>query len=197
MGRGMFTAFYSLVALMSFLWMIYAYRAVPPDVALWTPSDPLWAVASVVMLLASILLAGSLTDNPALPDPRARIHVTKPAQGVFTITRHPMMWAFILWGVVHIMLIPTGANIVFSGSIIFLAFFGSLAQDRKKVRQMGTGWQGWRGRTAFFPFGMQLAGKASWGDAMPPFGVLLVGTLIWLGATWAHGGVDAGIWRWI
>lgn len=197
MGRAMFMAFYSLVALMSFLWMIYAFRAVPQSAPHWVPPDWLWVLASVVMLFASILFAGSLTDNPALPDPKARIYVTKPAQGVFVITRHPMMWSFILWGVVHILLMPTAANFVLAGSIVFLAFFGSLGQDRKKVKQMGTPWQGWRGRTAFFPFAMQMMGKAGWSDAVPSRGVLLMGVLIWLGATWAHGGMGAGIWRWM
>lgn len=197
MGRATFMAFYSLVALMSFLWMIYAFRAVPARPPLWMAGDLLWGLATAVMLFASILLAGSFSDNPALPDPRARANVTKPAQGVFAITRHPMMWSFILWGVVHILVMPTAANFVFAGAIIFLAFFGSFAQDRKKVKQMGTSWQGWRGRTAFFPFGMQIAGKAGWDDAMPAPGVLLGGTLIWLGATWAHGGMGAGIWRWL
>jgi uncharacterized membrane protein len=197
MGKGLFLAFYSLVAVLSLSWMIYAFRVTTGGTAYWASSDALWAAASVVMLFASILFAGSLSGNPAFPDPRARMHVTKPAEGVFTITPHPMMWSFILWGAVHIVLMPTNANIVLAGSIIFLAFFGALAQDRKKVRQLGTGWQGWRGRTAFVPFGMQLSGKARWRDVVPSVGEFTAGTVIWLGATWAHGGVGAGIWRWI
>lgn len=196
LGETPFRGLYSLVTLATFGWIIWAYMRAPPETPHWGGSDKVWIAATVVMWFASVLLAGSLVGNPALPDPRAQVHATKPAQGVFAITRHPMMWAFILWSVVHMVVWPTTANWLLSGSIAFLGFFGALGQDRRKARAMGIEWQGWQGRTAFLPFGLQLTGKAPWRDTVPSLGILVVGTLIWLGATWAHG-IGAGVWRWV
>jgi uncharacterized membrane protein len=49
------------------------------------------------MLVACVLLAGSLVGNPAFPHPGAAPKVIPPPQGVFAITRHPMNWSFMLW----------------------------------------------------------------------------------------------------
>src|SRR3546814_1647044 len=43
----------------------------PPEPPLWVVDDPLWALASLIVLFASILFMGSLIGNPALPAPGA------------------------------------------------------------------------------------------------------------------------------
>ena len=109
-GENGFRGIYSLAALGSFVWMVMAFRAVGPGgPALWDgTSDLVWIIASVIMLLASVLLAGSFVRNPALPDPNASKNAALDAHGVFHVTRHPMMWAFALWAAVHVLLIDTG-----------------------------------------------------------------------------------------
>jgi uncharacterized membrane protein len=62
----------------------------------------LWAVATVVMLVDSVLLMGSIVRNPALPNPGSPTPTPAEARGVFAVTRHSMMWAFALWGICHI-----------------------------------------------------------------------------------------------
>lgn len=197
LGQGIFMGLYVLVAFATLGWAVMAFRAVPPEAPLWFAGDIVWALVTLVMWAASILFIGSLSSNPALPDPRAGVNATRQAQGVYAVTRHPMMWSFILWGLCHIVVMPTAANALLAGSMVFLAFFGALGQDGKKVRQMGTNWQGWQGRTSFLPFHQMVAGKARLADAIPGWGTLSLGTLFWLGVTWAHGGIGAGIWRWI
>jgi uncharacterized membrane protein len=51
---------------------------------------------------------------------------------VFAVTRHPMMWAFALWGVCHIAVYPVAANIIVAAAIIILALAGAALQDGKK-----------------------------------------------------------------
>ena len=58
--------------------------------------------------------------------------VPDEARGVYAITRHPMMWAFALWALCHIVVYPQLANIVVAVAIICLALGGAAAQDRKK-----------------------------------------------------------------
>jgi uncharacterized membrane protein len=195
MGENGFLGVHSAVAAMTLVWLAMAYRAAPATPMLWPVGDALWAAASAVMLVASILLLGSLVGNPALPGPARAI---REARGVFAITRHPMMWAFALWSVVHIAVYPVAANIVVAIAILILALVGAHLQDRKKAALQPGTWPDWQRRTSYWPFAAIVAARARFGG----FGMhaLAGGAIVWLGATWAHmplGGWAAGIWRWL
>jgi uncharacterized membrane protein len=197
-GEGAFRAFYALVALATLAWTIWAYRAAPAHAA-YVAGDRLWIIASALMWVASILLVGSFVGNPALPAPGALAAATRAPKGVFAITRHPMMWSFAIWALVHLMIAPSVRNHVLMPAILILALGGAAGQDVKKARLVGEAWRTWRARTAFFPFGAQLRGQLSWGAAIPSWGVFAIATLFWLFATYGHaemGVPAAGIWRW-
>ncbi len=195
-GAGGFTIIYALVAFATLGWMSHAYRAAPATLALWEAGDGLWAIATLLMLVASILLMGSLLGNPALPGPVK--DAPKVARGAFGITRHPMMWSFALWGVSHILVYPVAANIIIAVAIIVLALLGAALQDKKKEKLQTAMWRDWESRTGYWPFAAIAAGKAKFGGFRPHD--LAGGVVIWLAATWAHipaAGIAAGIWRWI
>lgn len=197
-GERGFLGVYSLVAFATLGWMATAYRATPPTPPLWAIGDALWAVVTVAMLVASVLLMGSLIGNPALPDPAAATKPVPAARGVFAITRHPMMWAFALWGLCHITVYPIAANIVLAGSVIVLALVGAALQDRKKEALQPPRWRAWERETSFWPFAAIAQGRARLGGFRPHDWA--GGVVIWLAATWAHGplaGWAAGIWRWV
>lgn len=198
LGEKGFLGVYSLVAAVTLIWMIVAYRAAPVTPLLWPVGDGLWVIATLIMLVASILLLGSLVGNPAMPNPDGPIMVPAEAKGVFAITRHPMMWAFAMWGLAHILVYPVAANIIVSAAIILLALVGAALQDRKKKVLTPAAWQHWESRTSYWPFAAILAGRARFGQ----FGMhaLAGGLVVWLAATWAHmplAGWPAGIWRWL
>jgi uncharacterized membrane protein len=199
-GERGFQIVYSVVAIATFVLMVQAYQAMPAELPLWAVDDALWAVASLVVLLASILFLGSLIGNPALAAPGAVKAAAAPARGVFAITRHPMMWGFALWAIAHIMVVPVPGQILLCLALVILALGGSLGQDSKKAKLMGTAWQDWQSRTAFVPFSGQLSGRLSWADAVPRPHALFGGIVVWLVATWAHGALGymaAGVWRWV
>ena len=174
-----------------------------PCVPSWTPVGPqaglwdgtaaaLWAISSLLTLVAAVLFIGSLMGNPALPDPRAAALADKPVHGVFHVTRHPMMWGFALWALSHALVSPSPRSLVLTGALGFLALVGSRLQDRKKQALMGKVWSGWEAKTSYWP---KLGGLAKAG-LVPWFG----GLVLWLAATWAHipgNGMVAGIWRWL
>ena len=198
LGHSLFALVYSSIAIATFLWLALAWRATPPVAPWWSLPDSGWAVASLVMLAASVLFAGSLVGNPALPAPGAQAAAARAPTGVFAITRHPMMWSFALWAAVHFVVWPTAANAVLTGAIALLALGGAAGQDRRKGREMGRAWIDWRARTSFVPFARIVAGRASWRVAWPGLPVLLSGAAIWLLASWAHGPVAGqlvGVWR--
>ncbi len=195
LGNGGFMVVYSLVAVATIGWMAHAYKSAPATAPLWEVGDGLWALATLVMLVASILLMGSLIGNPALPGPVA--DAPAQARGVFAITRHPMMWAMALWGVAHILVFPVAANICLALAIIVLALVGAALQDKKKERLQAERWRAWESRTGFWPFAAIAAGKARFGGFRPHDWA--GGLAIWLLASWGHipgAGVAAGIWRW-
>ena len=196
-GSAAFLGIYSAVAAATLGWLVLAYLAAPAGPLLWPVGDGLWA-AAVVMLLASILLMGSIVCNPALPNPGPPTAVPAEARGVFAVTRHPMMWAFALRGICHIAVYPVAANIIVAAAIIILALVGAALQDRKKEALQPDTWPHWEKKTSYWPFGAIVSGKARFGG----FGMhaLAGGVVLWLAATWAHvplAGSPAGIWRWL
>ncbi len=201
MGESAFRGLYAIVALATLLWTVGAYKAVPATAPAYVAGDEAWLVASVAMLFASVLFAGSLIGNPALPSPNANAAATRNALGVLAITRHPMMWGFAIWALTHLLLWPTPENHVLTTAILLLSLGGALAQDMKKARLMGDAWRGWCRRTAFVPFAGQFGGRIGWMAAWPGPFALIGGVLLWLVGTWAHlplgGRIAAGIWRWL
>jgi uncharacterized membrane protein len=190
MGPGPFQGLYALVALVAFGAMIHFYRVIGREPQLWAAGDALWLLASVLMWIGSILFVGSFVRNPALPG--ARLDRGRKPEGAFAITRHPMMWGFASWAIVHLIVVGTAKAMVFDGAILLLAIGGSVGQDAKKAKLMGERWHEWVAHTAFIPFAR--------GVANPGAVALIGGTLLFFIATWAHGaigGMPAGFWRWI
>jgi uncharacterized membrane protein len=199
-GENAFQGIYSLVALATFAWVYFAFKAAPRGIDFWPVGDVIWAISSALMLFGSILFVGSFIGNPAMGMPGAEVAATKPASGVFTITRHPMMWGFALWGIVHALVAPYGASFILTLGMAFLALAGSMGQDAKKSALMGDNWRNWKSRTSFIPFGNQVRGRSRWSTAWPGRTAFLGGVVIWLAACYVHpmlGGPIAGIWRWL
>lgn len=189
--RNGFLLVYSLVSLVTFGWMVFEFGRVSKGAPFWAAGDIIWAVATVIMLLASILFVGSFVRNPSLPGMPDAMAAQKPS-GVFRVTRHPMMWGFALWGMAHILVAPRTDNFIFSGAIIFLALVGAKAQEIKKARLVGVEWDAWLRQTSY---GLRLgqlgrAGQGPWS----------AGLALWVAASWAHGylgGFPAGVFRWV
>ncbi len=185
-GERPFSGIYSLIAILTFGAMIYFYGAIGDEPQLWVVSDAMWIAATLLMWLGSILFVGSFVGNPALPGARGP---SGPPRGVFAITRHPMMWGFASWAIVHLMVVAIPKALVFDGAILFLALVGSIMQDRKKHALMGARWHEWSAQTAFLPFARGLKAPGAF--------AFIGGTVLLLVATWLHPGHAAGPWRWI
>ena len=186
LGDRGFLGLYSLIAFAALGWMIFAYRAADPGIPLWVAAFWWWPIASALMLLASVLLIGSLRGNPALPNPRMQSREIPAPRGVFVITRHPMNWSFILWALVHVSVSGGPRNLIVASGIFALAVLGSIGQDRKKARLQGEAWRQWQAKTSFLPFAALAQGRLRWRDSAPG-GIAVVGGLIlWAAATSYH-----------
>lgn len=185
LGEKGFQAGYSILSLALLIGAIQAYQRVPvPDQPLWVAPTGVWHVATLVMLLASILFVGSLTPaNKAL----AGVPVdARPASGVLRITRHPMMWAFGLWAGVHATLSGMLPTVILAAGIGFVALVGAAAQDGKKRVQLGDRWAGYEAQTSYWPLGAQISGRQGWGSLWPGLVPVVGGVAVWLLLTWLH-----------
>lgn len=189
LGEKGFMGFYSLVALGSLVWMVLAARAIGPEALRWDAGQGGIVVASILMWIGTILFVGSHRGNPAFPHLEGKPQFPAEPRGVFRITRHPMMWAFGLWAIVHAIVNPTPSGLVISEAIFVLAIFGAALQDSKKRRLIGSQWKQWERKSPFFPF--------TRGHFWPGNVTFVVGTVLFLAATWAHGALGyrpAGLW---
>lgn len=146
--RGYLVA-YSLVAFAALGWMIWAFVRVP--------AEPLWPglrlAPAILMPFAFILLAGGLlTRNPSAVGQAKALKSEEPARGLLRVTRHPMMWGFILWAAAHILARGELKATVFFGAFLVLAALGALAIDRRKASTLGEDWQRFARATSYFPF---------------------------------------------
>ena len=184
-GTG-FQALYSLVAIALFGGMIWARKGAGPEPWLWSPAPSTAVIAAVLTLFASMLLVGSVRRNPAMVTLGSGKDVVIGGPiGVFRVTRHPMMWSFALWAIAHILVHPEPSALVVALTVLVMALAGSAGQDAKKRRHLGEAWSKWVERTSFFPFGRGLA--------LPGAFAAIGGSLLWLGATWAHP-IAVGLW---
>ena len=191
LGERGFGLVYLVVSLVTFYGMVHYYSpaAAQAPAPYWDAGQIGWIVATLLMWVGSILLLGSLRRNPAFPTGGKPVTHIGAARGVFAITRHPMMWSFAIWALVHAIVVPTAASLVISAAIAILALGGAYGQDHKKEKLVGEPWRDWMRRTSFVPFGR--------GIASPGAFAFIGGTLLWLAATWAHGALGylpAGIW---
>jgi uncharacterized membrane protein len=188
LGRRGFSAAYSAVAFATFIPMVLARRNAGPEPWLWDVGQIGWLIAAVLMWTGSVLFVGSLVRNPAVQTMAAHDAVIGEPVGVFRITRHPMMWGFALWAIVHLLVQPEPSAVVIAVAVLILALFGAAAQDRKKQAQLRERWTEWLGGTSFIPFGRGLA--------FPGWVALVGGTALFLLATWLHP-LPVGVWQWV
>jgi uncharacterized membrane protein len=190
LGERGFLGVYSLVSFATLGWMVHAFRPAHAGAPyLWDPGNAGWIVGTLLLWLGTILFVGSLRRNPSFPTGGAAVtHIGDPT-GVFRITRHPMLWGFLLWAVTHTIVAPTPPGLVLVAAIGVLSLGGMLAQDAKKERLVGAPWKEWEARTSLIPFARGLASPGAF--------ALIGGTVLFLFATFAHGAIGAGPWRWL
>lgn len=177
-GEPAFAGLYSLVAFATLIWAVLAYRAAP-SVQLWVSPQWAWHVGYTVMLVACILLAGSLlAPNPALNMMGGVLKKSTEPQGVMRITRHPMMWAIGLWGLVHVAVSGREETLILAGGITVLALVGARLQDGKKAAQLGDAWAEYASKTSYLPF----AKGRFWPGIVP----VIAGAVLFAALVWAH-----------
>lgn len=188
LGDQGFRVLYSAVALVTFLWMIFAYgdAAVIP---VWYP--PLWSAWIPILVMPVslfLIVAGATTPSPTMMGGEARLDGAAPGNpmpGILRITRHPVMCGITLWALAHLAANGTGADIILMGGVAALAVVGMRHIDQRREAALGSAWGPIAMTTSLVPFAAIASGRTSmdWpgiGWWRPALALAIYVVLIWL-----------------
>ena len=128
LGEWPYRGLYSLVALAGIVWMAYAYGN--------APREPLWTglrlLPVAIMPIAFVLLICGYARNPTAIGAEKLLKSDEPARGVIRITRHPIMWAIMLWAGAHLIARGELRSLIFFGAFLVLGGVGTLTMESRK-----------------------------------------------------------------
>lgn len=188
LGEVGFLALYSVIALAIFVPLMWLYfTSKHAGGLLWyLPRGPLLtAVVYAGMAIAFILLVSSFVQ----PSPAGMAPAELTPRGVQRITRHPMVMAFVVFALVH--LLPNGstADVAFFGGFAAFALIGAAHQDQRKLVTGPPGYRGFYERTPFLPFTGRdtLSGLRELSPIAVVGGVLLTAGILYFHSSWFGG----------
>lgn len=159
-GEQGFLGLYSLVSLATLGFLIYQYAEVPRYGYAWFPNPDLYWIPKVVMPIATVfLLGGFLVPNPTQVGQEKLLAQGVDTRGLVRITRHPFLWAVILWSLSHIAVNGDYVSLAFFGTFLLLGGIGTLLLDAKKARKLGDQWLPFAAATSNIPFVAILTGR--------------------------------------
>ncbi len=154
-GEGPYLGLYSLVAIVALVWMVIAYNN--------APLEPLWGATRwlpvVVMPFALVLLVTGYFRNPAAVMQGGLLKNPDPARGIIRVTRHPVMWAIMLWAGAHLLARGDVKSVLFFGGLFVVAGGGTILQDLRKARTLGEDWARFTAVSSNVPFLATLQGR--------------------------------------
>ncbi|MDK1377649.1 MULTISPECIES: NnrU family protein [unclassified Sinorhizobium] len=156
LGRKSYFAGYSLLSILALVWVFHA--------ALTLDFIPLWDAAPwqarVTFVLAPLgiflVLAGLFSENPLSV---SIFQGTGRMGAIVGITRHPVLWGFLIWAVGHV--VPNGdlRSLVLFGGFALFAAGGFLMVERRARRRLGDKWPTAAAGTSIWPFAAILTGR--------------------------------------
>ncbi len=148
-GQPRFMGYYSGASVVSIVLLVIAYRA-SGSPTLWVPWHWLQYLCIAAMLPAAILFVGSVAGpNPTAAGQNAALG--QPVHGIQRITRHPMLVAFTIWAVVHLLSNGDFASWVFFGTFAATTLAGMPSIDRKLAERDPENWRRLAASTSIVP----------------------------------------------
>lgn len=136
MGRRAYFSVYGLVSLLVVIWLISAANRAPYVPIWWQHEWHRWvpALAMPVAIFLAVLGAGGTYPHTlggrrsAQPDPAA--------PGMAALSRHPLLWALVLWSLAHLVANGDVAHGILFGGFALLSLAAMAIFDRRAQRSM-------------------------------------------------------------
>ncbi|MGZ9097488.1 MAG: NnrU family protein [Micavibrio sp.] len=158
-GEKDYLSVYSALSIALLSWLVYA-AIHAPRISLWPWMHGLYWIPNLLMPIAFILLvSGFVVPNPLSLIPRDKGFNPHRPPMIIAVTRHPILWGFLLWSASHIF--PNGEFPLAFMFFIFalFAYAGIKMIDKKRQRMLGMAeWQKLSGNAPNIPF----SGKSFW-----------------------------------
>ncbi len=167
-----------------FVWLFIAFWRAEPDSAFFITTPFVRMLSAGVMLAAFWLLTAALVRTPPILL-TAEPALAKPGSvfGIVRITRHPFLWALVLWSLMHMLNNNDPAGLSLFGYFFVLALLGTWPIDRRRARLIESErWREIRQETSNIPFGAVVCGRQKLVLAMKEIGwkVPLVALSVWV-----------------
>ena len=147
---------YAVTSIIAIMMLVQAWEGAGA-MPLWTAPAWLRLLLAVIMLPAFLFFAAGLMRNPTAVGGEAM--AGQQVRGIQRITRHPMLWSFALWALVHVLGNGDLAGLIFFGTFAISAFLGMPSIDRKLAARAPEAAAKLRAQTSIIPFGAILAGR--------------------------------------
>lgn len=185
-GETRFLAYYSIVMIVVFAWMILAFIETPPA-PLWQPAPALLWLPAVGMPVALFLvICGLTTASPTIagsgPDEPGR----DLTRGIIRITRHPFLNGMSLWAVLHLLANGDDRSVVLFGGLLILSVVGMWHIDKRREFLFGSDWGPIMLTTSVIPFAAILAKRTTFDWPGIGWWRLLLSVAIYMALAWLH-----------
>jgi uncharacterized membrane protein len=170
---------FSLLSLATIWWLVTAFEAAPYGDKFWiVPAWWLWLKLALVLFALILVAGGVLTPNPASPGAAKVLENPKIGEGIFAITRHPVMWGVAIWAIAHMISEATVRGFSFFGTFAATALVGSWLQQRRK-RATLPAWASFEERTSYIPFAAIVEGRAKFSLKAVGWWRIAIAVVIW------------------
>jgi len=99
-------------------------------------------------------------------------------RGLLKVTRHPMLAAFAVFGIAHMLMNGWAGDVIFFGMFPVLAVISGVHQDGRKLRELGDGYRGFKAQTSIVPFAALISGRVKWQAADTPWSAISGGIFL-------------------
>jgi uncharacterized membrane protein len=162
-GERPYLGLFSLASLAAIFWLATSYNAAAKSDAnrvLYNLGVGVRDAAIPVIALAFFLgVQGLLAPNPTSVQQERVAAQEGTIRGVLRITRHPFLWGVVIWSAFHVAANGDLASVIFFGTFLVLAFFGTFSIDAKRRRKLGPAWDTFAAQTSNIPFAAVIGGR--------------------------------------
>ena len=160
-GEGPYMGLFSLASIAGLVWLSMAFgnaRALDANTQFWSAGAAARDVQLFLTFVAFLLaVPGLTTPNPTSVRQQSVLERPDAVRGMLRVTRHPFLWGVALWAAGHLLVNGNVAGLIFFGSLLLLALFGTVSIDAKRRRALGEAWDAFAARTSNAPFAAILA----------------------------------------
>jgi uncharacterized membrane protein len=164
-GERPYLGLFSLASLAAIVWLAISYNAAAgsaEDLTIYDLGPGVRYAAIPASAFAFWLgVQGLLAPNPTSVQQEGAAVNQETIRGVLRITRHPFLWGVVVWSGFHVAANGNLASVIFFGTFLVLAFFGTFSIDRKRNRQLGLAWDRFAAETSNIPFAAVIGGRNS------------------------------------